>query len=879
MRHIRLCVSFLLLFTFGVTAVAQQPAPNAANAIVPPLVKFSGVLSDGNGKPLASTVGLTFSLYKDEQGGSPLWLETQNVQSDQTGHYSVLLGSTTSQGLPGDLFISGEARWVGVQPQGRPEQPRVLLPSVAYALKAQDAQTIGGLPPSAFVLAAPTGNAATGSNDHAASSASPPSSSGVTTTGGTVNTLPLWTTATNIQSSAITQTGSGKTAKIGINNSKPASALDVKGGSTIRGLFSLPATGTATSAAGFDSQPMDLAASAFNSGTSTAVPQTFQWQAEPVGNDTSNASGSLNLLFGQGTSKPTETGLNIASNGQITFVPTQTFPGTGTITGVNTTSGSGLTGGGTSGALNLSLTNGCSGGQVLQWNGSAWVCASAGNGTITGVTAGTDLTGGGNSGTVTLNLDTTKVPQLNTANTFTGNQTVSGNLSATGAVTGNSFQIGSNLFAFGTYANQDAFLGFAGNTTSTGTYNTGVGYTALTNNTTGGQNTAVGATALALNTMGYANTAIGDGALANDAGDGTLNGSDNTAVGVYALLGNTVGYYNAALGGSALQANTTGAGNTASGTGALNLNTTGTYNTATGYAAGTTVDFSKVIGSGDTFLGMLSAVGTGALNNSTAIGANAEVTASNALVLGSINGVNNATASTNVGIGITAPTYLLHIGNAGGANYSNFLRVEGPTQQNTGGMAASFGGYGDFGIDAVGVQEGRFAVMENGIVTIGCNGATCDFLPTNILTIGQGLGSALADGWATYSSRRWKTNIHQLQGALSKVQQLRGVSYDLKKSGKHEIGVIAEEVGKVVPEVVSYEDGKDARGVDYSRLTALLIEAIKEQQREIASERAQISKLRYKLAQLDGTVSGMKQAKSASARTTDGRTVAAKAPF
>lgn len=57
----------------------------------------------------------------------------------------------------------------------------------------------------------------------------------------------------------------------------------------------------------------------------------------------------------------------------------------------------------------------------------------------------------------------------------------------------------------------------------------------------------------------------------------------------------------------------------------------------------------------------------------------------------------------------------------------------------------------------------------------------------------------------------------------------------------HEIGIIAEEVGEVVPEVVSYEEnGKDARGVDYSRLTALLIEATKEQQRELAKALRQI---------------------------------------
>ena len=98
-------------------------------------------------------------------------------------------------------------------------------------------------------------------------------------------------------------------------------------------------------------------------------------------------------------------------------------------------------------------------------------------------------------------------------------------------------------------------------------------------------------------------------------------------------------------------------------------------------------------------------------------------------------------------------------------------------------------------------------------------------------------GHAVADGWDTFSSRRWKTNIQTLHGALAKVEPLRGFSYDLKDSGKHEVGVIAEEVGAVVPEVVSYEEnGKDARGVDYSRVPAPLIEATKEQQKEFRQQ-------------------------------------------
>jgi len=111
------------------------------------------------------------------------------------------------------------------------------------------------------------------------------------------------------------------------------------------------------------------------------------------------------------------------------------FAGGGTLTGVTTASGSGLTGGGTSGTLTLSLTNACAANQVLQWSGTAWACANLkGSGTITGVTAGTDLTGGGTSGNVTLNLNTAVTnglyAQLGAANTFTANQTVNGTLTA-----------------------------------------------------------------------------------------------------------------------------------------------------------------------------------------------------------------------------------------------------------------------------------------------------------------------------------------------------------------------------------------------------------------------------------------------------------------
>jgi len=119
-----------------------------------------------------------------------------------------------------------------------------------------------------------------------------------------------------------------------------------------------------------------------------------------------------------------------------------------------------------------------------------------------------------------------------------------------------------------------------------------------------------------------------------------------------------------------------------------------------------------------------------------------------------------------------------------------------------------------------------------------------------------GNGRGRSYGWDTFSSRRWKANIQPIRGALEKVERLRGVSFDWKKMGKHDIGLIAEEVGEVVPEVVTYEkNGKDALGVEYARLTALLIEATKEQQSQIRELKAELKGLKT----LEQPTAGLKE--------------------
>jgi trimeric autotransporter adhesin len=318
---------------------AQEPTASTSSAVVPRLVNFSGRATDAQGKIVTGIAGATFAIYQDQYEGTPLWMETQNVTADAKGNYTAQLGATKPDGLPLDLFATGEARWLGVRINGGEEQPRIMLLSVPYALKAGDAQTLGGLPASAFALATPVvaGEASSSNVAPAVNSslASPATSSDVTTSGGTVNALPLFTTATNVQNSILTQIGSGTTGKIGINTATPASTLDINGAATVRGTLGLPATGAATATAGKNSQPLSFTASSFNSGTGSAVNQNFRWQAEPTGNNTASTSGTLNLLYAAGANSPAETGLKIAKNGQISFAAGQAFPGVTTSVGLS----------------------------------------------------------------------------------------------------------------------------------------------------------------------------------------------------------------------------------------------------------------------------------------------------------------------------------------------------------------------------------------------------------------------------------------------------------------------------------------------------------------------------------------------------------------
>ncbi len=388
-------------------------------------------------------------------------------------------------------------------------------------------------------------------------------------------------------------------------------------------------------------------------------------------------------------------------------------------------------------------------------------------------------------------------------------------------------------------------------------------------------NTAVGSKALMENTLGRSNTAIGNNNLRN----------------------NTVGNFNTALGDSALRSNITGNRNTAIGMFADVLSNNLANATAIGYNAKVGASNSLVLGGtgldavnvgiGTTTPNAYGHGGTNRIveiqNDATAGNSQAQLMLTTASITGSIGGINWAsknitapdqraafigtlfeaastpaapkaavtfyttnsgafaekmriTSAGNIGIGTASPAALLHLNNA-----NSSLRIEGPALAASGGAAISVGGNGDIVVDKPGTIGGRFIVKESGNVGIGTAA------PTERLQV---VGNILASGTITPSDFRYKENILDIANSLQKVKQLRGVTYNLRTTEfsemqfdtKEQIGLIAQEVEKVMPNVV-HTGGNGYKGVEYEKIVPLLIEGMKEQQKQIDELKLLVQKL------------------------------------
>ncbi len=213
-----IAVFFGLVCVTSLLAQAAQPAV-APSAPMDRMFRITGVFQPASGGPASAVESITFSIYAEEAGGTPLWQETQSVAIDSQGRYSALLGSTSDAGLPLDLFASGEPRWLGLhfQRPGEGEQARTLATSVPYALKAakaSDADTLGGRPASAYLLS-PTadGEGTTGAPKSAGTSAAAP----LVVNPGTTNFLAKYVNGADVGNSAVFETG----GRVGINSTSP----------------------------------------------------------------------------------------------------------------------------------------------------------------------------------------------------------------------------------------------------------------------------------------------------------------------------------------------------------------------------------------------------------------------------------------------------------------------------------------------------------------------------------------------------------------------------------------------------------------------------------------------------------------------------------
>src|SRR5579859_667515 len=769
------------------SGAAAGPQANS-QAIVPRLIKFSGVLRDILGHPMTGPLDVTFALYDKEAGGDPLWYETQTVQADQLGRYTALVGAMHTDGLPVELFTSGEAHWLGIQVGHEQElQPRVLLVSVPYALKAGDAETLGGKPASAYMLSDSQSTGTSGSGPTsivgtvqaggsgkklAKTSAGPLTTvtpcSSVTSDGGAVaNQIALYTSACALgEDAGLVDVGGDVGIGTATPNSKITIAADgnagIYNGST---QFAIQGVGNPNQVLliGYDTtnnkgyiqpanqgvayEPLLLNPNGGDVGIGTATPNSKITIAADGNAGAYNGStqfaiqgvGNPNQMLVIGYDTTNNKGYIQPANQGVAYEPLLLNPNGGNV-GIGTTTP----------AATLEV-NGTA--QFDQGVTFAQPITTSGVLTSTVTTGTAPLSVASNTQVTNLNaslLDGLAASAFQPAgsyavttgpNSFSGTQTIStgdlavsnGNVDlplTTGSTVGG-ITLGGSSFIHGCCSGgstQNTFIGYqSGNFTMSGAGNLGMGGQTLNHNTSGGF---------------------------------------NTAIGLAALLNNTLGNFNVGGGDDALQANNTGNNNVAVGTNAMQSNTSGSNNTALGFQAGSTANTANanVTGNLNTFIGYNAGPGTATqLTNATAVGANSVVSANNALVLG-----GTGTNAVNVGIGTATPGKALDV---------------------TGDIRAS-----------------------------GC------FLA----------GATVVAGTCS-SDARLKTNIKPFSPVLSRLVQLQPVHFYWRVAEYPEFhfgsgrssGVIAQEVEKVFPDLVTV-DRRGFKQVNYSEFPYLMLEAIRE---------------------------------------------------
>ena len=440
---------------------------------------------------------------------------------------------------------------------------------------------------------------------------------------------------------------------------------------------------------------------------------------------------------------------------------------------------------------------------------------------------------------------------------------VNGSWTALNGGGGGSSNLGTSVTAASPQVSGDATTGLY--TSAAGHVDVAASGTQIIDWSSAGQNIAKGNLSIAGNNALYQDYSNANVFVGPTPGTGTIsqagggyNGGDDTALGYYALSSVTTGYQNTAIGMSALQNLTTGIENTA--IGYLTLAGNGTFTGNGNVGVGWDVAPSVTTASNNVFIGYGAGTYCSSCTKNVVIGYNSAP-------------VNLATGSYNVliGPGVDTPASgtnsYLNLGNilVGDMTYSASANKTLYLQSTSGGvdyLQIAAGATGSPGVVTISAQgsdtnvsisltsKGTGVTQTSGKLKVG------SFASSSATTVCSNSGTLSTCS----SSRRYKENISDATLGLAEIKKMRPVVFDWKDRQRgdperHDFGLIAEEVEDINPLFVTYKDGR-VEGVKYPQLTAVLVNAIKEQQREMEEQRQEISVLKQDLTALKSSLAG-----------------------
>jgi hypothetical protein len=809
---------------------------------------FQGKLNDA-GAAANGTYEMQFSLFDAVVGGN------QISTTDTIGNVTVTNGIFTVRLTFGTLAFDGNPRFleIAVRPAGSSNPFTVLAPrqsvlSAPYSVRALTAGTadlatnsnqLGGIAPGGFIKNTTTqqpntnfsisGNGTLGGNFSANSVNSESDftigNSTVLTVNGVANTyvgLNTGIAGTTGDFGTFVGSNAGKSNTTGTNNSFFGANAGFSNTSGVWNSFFGSQSGALNTTGSFNSF---FGYNAGNSNT-TAVNNSFFGQ----GAGFKNTTGQDNTFVGNGAGQNNSTASNTVFVGSLAGFNNTTGASNafvGTLTGSENTTG-----------INNAYFGNSAGRQNTTGNSNTFV------GNLTGTN---NLTGSGNT---FVGVNSGLANTTGTSNTLLGNSTNfgAGNLNFATAIGAGAVVSTSSTIVLGRAADT---VQVPGSLNVAGTFGANI-FNAVTQYNIGGNRF--------LSNFGTNNIFAGV-----NSGTNNSSGNGNAFFGSQSGNANTTGINNAFFGFNAGSANLGGGANTFIGVNAGLANVGSSNNTFLGANAGN----SNLTSNGNTYLGANSDGGF-LITNSVAIGQKAFVGQSNSLILGSINGVNTATADTLVGIGTSTPTSRLHLVN--NTDFSFLVESSAPlgagielkSNRSTPhnwliytGDNQNFG-YNLFFLDKTtntvvmslrGDPQGGGVVNVDGLLaksifmdTPPADGDAPLCLNSFILRIAR-CSDSLTQGF----KKDLQKDIRPFSSGLSFLNRFKPVAFRWQSSDKADFGFVAEDLAKIDPLLVNYNAKGEIEGVKYDRISAVLVNAVKEQQTRIETQEKQNLELKKQI--------------------------------